>query len=317
MEVVHQLEDLPANRPLHLAIGMFDGVHLGHQAVIRPVIQLARETAGLAAILTFFPHPSAFFRPQSPTPQIFPPSHKERLLRQLGVDYLVVLPFGPDLASTPAPSFLSFLKTKAPALATVSVGENFQFGAKRLGDLETLRQSAGPFGIRIIDTPRLACAGQPISSTRIRSCLAQGQLEEVAELLGHPYATFGSVITGKQLGRTIGFPTLNLPWNPEIRPPLGVYAVQVYPEGANRSSPPFPAVANYGLRPTVEMNSTSPLLEVHLLDPEPPLPSTGDLLRVEWLSYLRPERRFENLAQLQNQIQRDTQSARAFFATAL
>ena len=297
--------DLPA-RPLHLAIGMFDGVHLGHRAVVEAAVQSARANQAIAGVLTFWPHPSALFRPQDPVGQIQDAATKARLLLALGVEAVITQPFTPALAAVPAEGFLGWLRERLPRLAAVYVGENFRFGAGRRGDVALLVASARQLGLHVFSAPRVSLDGEPISSTRIRALLAAGEIEAANALLGRTYATEGPVVPGKRLGRTIGFPTLNLAWAPELRPRLGVYAVRV---SGPKSPMPLPAVANYGLRPTVE-NDTEPRLEVHVLGACPF--TQGDLLKVEWLRFLRPELKFGGVAELTAQIARDRVAAAEF-----
>lgn len=298
---------LPA-RPLHLAIGMFDGVHLGHRAVIEAAVQSARRSGGAAAVLTFWPHPSALFRPENPTPLIQDAGTKGRVLLGLGVDAVVTQAFTPELAKIGAEEFLPWLRQKLPQLAAVYVGENFRFGRERRGDVDLLVAAGRPLGLTVFSASRVKLDGEPISSTRIRTLLEQGEIAAANALLGYTYFAVGVVTPGKRLGRTIGFPTLNLSWSPGQRPRFGVYVVRV--SGA-KSAALLPAVANYGLRPTVEQTA-EPRLEVHVLG-ECPF-GAGDVLTVEWLRFLRPERKFADVEELRAQIAKDRTVAAADFS---
>ncbi len=312
MKVVDDLGAVPSSSPLHVAIGMFDGVHHGHQMVIESARNAARLSGGMTVVLTFHPHPSVYFRPEAPTPQMMPPEVKEHILAAFGVDTLIRLPFGPAIANVPASEFLPMLKTRLPSLQSVSVGENFRFGKGRLGDIGTLVATGWENQIEVISVPRLRIDGEPVSSTRIRTILPTGPIESVNRLLGYPYFALGPVQSGRRLGRTIGFPTLNQAWAPEIHPPFGVYAVRVSSD-SSPNRPPLPGVANYGLRPTVEDNAPTPLIETHLLgNPVPPIPTTGDVLRVEFLQFIRPEQKFPDLDSLRAQIARDRVAAELF-----
>ena len=294
--------------PLHLAIGMFDGVHLGHRAVIDAAVLSARATRALSGVLTFWPHPSALFRPENATKLIQPAAIKSRMLTSLGVDVVITLQFTLELATIEADAFLPWLKQQLPRLAAIYVGENFRFGHERRGDVALLVASGRKHGVRVFSAPRVNLDGDPISSTRIRAQLEAGEIEAANSLLGYAYFAEGPVTGGKKLGRTIGFPTLNVPWAPEFRPRLGVYAVRV---SGGKASNPIPAVANYGLRPTVE-NVTEPRLEAHLLGESPF--GEGDEVRIEWLRFLRAELKFANVDALREQIGRDRAAAAAFFA---
>jgi len=294
-------------KPLHLAIGMFDGVHLGHRAVIDLAVQSARRDGGIAAVLTFWPHPSALFRPDNPTKLMIDTETKVRLLAVAGAEAVILQHFTKELAGIEAEEFLPFLKRHLPKLNTVYVGENWRFGHGRRGDIAMLVAEARKHGLVVMSSARINENGAPISSTRIRTCLEAGEIEEANTLLGYTYFAEGPVQPGKSLGRKIGFPTLNLAWEPELRPRFGVYAVQVT---GTKAAGVFPAVANYGLRPTVEQ-STQPRIEVHLLGDCPF--GAGDQIKVKWLRFLRPEKKFASVEQLQAQIAEDRTAAVAYF----
>ncbi len=294
-------------RPLHLAIGVFDGVHRGHRAVVEPAIQAARTEGGLAGVLTFWPHPSALFRPEQPTRLMHDPATRARMLLTLGVDGVITQPFTPELAAVEAEAFLPWLKVQLRGLVAVYVGENFRFGRGRRGDAALLSTTGRECGVKVVSAPRVKLDGEPISSTRVRALLEAGDVAAANALLGYPYFSEGIVTPGKRLGRTIGFPTLNIPWAPPFRPRLGVYAVQVR---AGEKGAAMPGVANYGVRPTVE-KTDEPRLEVHVLG-ECPV-GEGDAVKVEWLSFLRPEMKFASLDELKTQIGRDRATAEAFF----
>jgi riboflavin kinase/FMN adenylyltransferase len=198
------------------------------------------------------------------------------------------------------------LQRHLPQLAAIYVGENWRFGRGRKGDVSLLVEMARKAGVTVFSAPRLNYNGAPISSSRVRELLAAGAMSEVNAMLGYSYFTEGVVERGKQLGRTIGFPTLNVTWEPEARPAYGVYAVEV----STGLKKPLRGVANYGLRPTVEQTSR-PLLEVHLL--EPSSLTYGDKLTVHWLQFLRPEAKFGNVEGMRNQIEKDREDARRFF----
>jgi len=300
---------LPA-KPLHLAIGMFDGVHLGHQSVIESAIHSARRSGGLAGVLTFSPHPSVLFRPDHPTPLLMPAAMKRAVLDRLGVDFVIEQNFSREYAATEAQDFVAGLRRHLPQLVALYVGENWRFGRGRVGDVGLLNELARAAGMAVFSAQRLNHNGAPISSSRIRELLAEGAITEVNALLGYTYFAEGTVERGRQLGRTIGFPTLNVAWEPEMKPRYGVYAVQVF----TGQKQPVRGVANYGLRPTVEQTNR-PLLEVHLLDTSSL--TYGDKLTVQWLHFLRPESKFGSLEELRRQIENDRKSALNFFQKSL
>jgi len=295
-------------RPLHLAIGIFDGVHLGHRAVIEAAVQSARRTGGYAAVLTFSPHPSALLRPERPTRLLLPAAAQARVLGRLGADAVITEPFTPELARLPAEQFLPWLRRLVPQLAAVYVGENWRFGAGRRGDVALLVDEGRRLGVGVFSAPRVNVDGEPVSSTRIRTLIEAGDVAAANTLLGYAYFAAGRVASGKKLGRTIGFPTVNLAWRPELLPRFGVYVVRVSGE---KSQVPLPGVANYGLRPTVEQ-AAEPRLETHLLGACPF--DAGDEIEVEWLRFLRPERKFADLAGLRAQISLDRNAAAADFS---
>ena len=293
-------------QPLHLAIGMFDGLHRGHQSVINAALAGARRNGGLAGVLTFWPHPSVLFRPTAPTQMLMSPEMKRAVLGRLGLDFIIEQNFSPALAQIAAEDFLPYLQRSLPQLAAIYVGENWRFGRERRGDVGQLIAAAKQVGLSVFSAPRLNHEGEPISSSRIRGLLSQGEIAAANALLGYVYFADGMVQPGRQLGRQLGFPTLNIAWVPELQPRLGVYAVKVtLPSGQVVNG-----VANYGLRPTVGL-ATAPLLEVHLL--EATTADAGDYLAVSWLQYLRPEQKFAGVDALRAQIALDRQKAIDFF----
>ncbi len=298
---------LPA-RPLQLAIGMFDGVHLGHRAVVASAVAAARRTAGLAGVLTFWPHPSIFFRAASPTRLIMSPADKVRALAALGIEAIITLKFSEDLARLPAEEFLPYLRRHLPRLAGVHVGDNWRFGRGRTGDSALLVREGARLGLTVVSVPRIELACAPVSSTRIRELLQSGEISRANGMLGAPYAAHGTVIPGRQLGRKLGFPTLNLAWAPDLQPRYGVYVVKV---SGSKAAAALPGVANFGLRPTVE-SVAEPRLEVHILGDCPF--ATGDEVKVEWLRFIRPEKKFAGVEELRAQIGRDRMEASADFS---
>lgn len=302
---------LSDGRPLHLAVGMFDGVHLGHQAVIKAATQSARRSGGVAVVLTFDPHPSRLFRPEDPVRLIMDRERRVAALFALGVSAVIVQPFDAAFAGVEAEALLPYLRASLRSLHTVYVGENWRFGRGRRGDVSLLVAEAKKLGLHVVSAPRINGDGEAISSTRIRGLLTEGRIDAANVLLGSAYASDGVVSPGRQLGRTIGFPTLNIPWEPDLRPRLGVYVVSIEPADSP-SAKPLRGVANYGVRPTVEQGTPPvPQLEVHVLEACPF--GSGDRLRVEWLAFLRPEQRFAGLPELRAQIEQDREAALRWF----
>jgi riboflavin kinase/FMN adenylyltransferase len=289
--------------PLHLAIGAFDGVHLGHRAVLHSAREAARADGGIVGVLTYDPHPSKVLRPESSVPLIFTRAQKDERLTEAGAQLIHHEKFDRNHAGIEAADFPQWLKQTFPQLRALHVGSNFQYGRGRAGNGETLiaHASAEGLGVRLVSAVRLG--EESVSSSRIRQCLVAGELDLANAMLLRPYEAEGIIIGGRRLGRTIGFPTVNVAWEPELKPAYGVYAVEVIFKGEA-----LPAVANYGLRPTVESGPVAPLLEAHVL--RGTAPTTGDTVRVRWLRRLRAEQKFADLSALQAQIVKDTASAR-------
>lgn len=288
---------------LHLAIGVFDGVHLGHKAVVESAVFSGRRN-GVSGVLTFDPHPSQLFRPENPTRLIMPIEAKVTMLHRIGVDCVICKRFDREFAAISAGEFLNYLKGNLPTLKSIYVGENFRFGRKRFGDVAMLIEAGRELGLGVFSAERIKHNGEPISSTRIRGELCEGRVAEANILLGYNYTSSGAIVRGAKLGRTIGFPTLNLPWEPECLPRFGVYLVQYREIG---SSSWLPAVANYGMKPTVNDGCRVPGLEVHSFEPTSLGP--GQRIDVEWLRFIRPEQKFSSMDALRAQISNDRDTA--------
>ena len=297
------------NKPLRLAVGMFDGVHLGHQAVIETAVQSAHASNGVCGVLTFWPHPSRLFNPDDPVNMIMSPEIKADVLSTHNIEYIIQQPFDPTFAAIKAEHFVAYLKEHLPSLNSIHVGSNWRFGKGRIGDIPMLVRLGKEAGVHVINVERVYYDGEPISSTRIREHISVGEMEFANALLGDVYFSIGSVVEGKKLGAELGFPTLNLPWSPDLKPPRGVYCVEV--EGLIGGSPvSAKGVANFGIRPTIG-ESDETVLELHLLEVCPF--TTDHLLKVRWYHFIRPEKKFENLEALKKQISLDVEIARNYW----
>lgn len=308
MITVTRLEDLPAlDAPLHLALGVFDGVHTGHQEVIRRAVDAARRGGGQAGVLTFDPHPIRVIAPaKAPSSLLATLGHKARIVGALGVELFIPLRFDQALASMEAPCFLDLLL--AARVKTISVGEDWRFGKGRHGDTELLQSRAETSGFRLEAVPPVMIDGERVSSTRIRQAIRDGNLSAAAILLGRPYSVCGTVIHGRQLGRTIGFPTANVATGDAQLPPDGVWAVTaLLPDGSLRQG-----VANLGIRPTIDGTTRS--LEVHLFDFSGDLYGAG--LEIWFVDFLRVEKKFADVPALQRQIEADAVRAREAHAAS-
>ncbi len=293
--------------PLHLAMGVFDGVHLGHQAVIGAAVEGARGSGGVAGVLTFEPHPIQVLAPErAPRRILVSLEHKERLLASLGVTVLLALRFDETMACQPAEEFADRLFSVG-ALGQAVAGADWKFGRERRGTMELLRGLGEPRGVEVTAVPAVMLKGERISSTRLRQALREGKLQAASEMLGRAYTVMGVVVRGEQLGRKLGAPTANISVGDEQLPPDGVYAVTAtIGEGTKEHQ----GVANLGVRPTVDGKRR--LLEVHLLDFDGDL--YGNTMEVCFGVRLRNEKKFGCSEELRVQIQLDQEEVRQLFA---
>lgn len=335
-----------AQTPTNIALGNFDGVHLGHQAVLTPILptlpsltagdlssqcltlqgysarssalpaaatQTARATpqrsvskTPVPTVLTFYPHPREFFS-GGLRPALTPVEEKAALMAQLGIQQLILLPFNQALADLSPQVFVEKVLLDHLCARHISVGSDFQFGHNRTGDVALLKQLATARGVTVTIVDLAQDTGARISSSRIRQALSVGNIAQTQPLLGRSYRLIGRVAYGQQLGRQLGFPTANLQIPSEkYLPRNGVYAVRVYGMRGFADDHSWPGVMNLGIRPTVDGQTQT--VEVHLLDWQGDL--YGCLLAVELVDFLRPEQRFESLDALKTQIYTDCQTAR-------
>jgi riboflavin kinase / FMN adenylyltransferase len=296
-----------ALKPTAVALGNFDGVHRGHQQVIQPVLQKGGEI--VSTVVTFNPHPQEFFTGKRRS-LLTPQGEKVRELERLGVEQLVLLPFDRELACLSPQEFVEKILVQQLRSHSISVGQDFCFGKGRTGTVKDLKAIASNYDIPTTIVPLHTCQGERISSSAIREALTQGNLERAQLLLGRAYSLSGTVVTGKQLGRTIGFPTANIDLPIEkFLPCNGVYAVKVY---IAQDTSPLAGVMNIGNRPTV--NGTNQSVEVYLINWSGDL--YGKILTVELEQFLRPEQKFESLDALKNQIKIDCDRAKATLETS-
>lgn len=308
MTVLHHIDELATiSTPVALAIGMFDGVHAGHQHVIASAMQRAQAVAGTMVLLTFDPHPVRVLRPDAPLKLLCTTEHQLRLLDRLGVGTVLLCNFDQQFARTPAEHFVHALAAACQRLDSIFVGDAWRFGAGRKGNVALLQAEAQELGFAVFGVPQVLHAGRPISSTRVRHALEAGDLKEACALLGRDHSVLGPVMQGRRLGRTLHFPTANVEVQNEQLPPLGVYAVRALIDGQWCAG-----VANLGVRPTVQAEASARLLEVHVFDFEGDL--YGQLLEVRFIARLRDEMKFPGLDALRAQIAADAAEARALLA---
>ena len=311
MKVFRGLPNDAARAPCALTIGNFDGVHRGHQALLARV-RAAADTLGLeAAVMTFEPHPREYFARRSGDLSRAPAriaNLRDKLedLANAGIDRVIVEHFNEQFASISPEDFTERVLVEGLHVKWLMVGDDFCYGARRAGNVEMLKEAGRRHGFQVETLPTVREGDQRISSSAVRAALAAGDLQATGALLGHPYAMSGHVIHGAKLGRTLGFPTLNL--RVAHRPALqGIFVVQVH----GLADHPLPAVASLGVRPTVE-DAGRMLLEVHIFDYD--RPCYGKLVRVEFLQKLRDEEKYVDLDTLTAAIHRDAEQARAWFA---
>ena len=290
-----------------LTIGNFDGVHLGHQALLSLLTDKAREIGLAAVVLTFEPHPREYFSPADAPARLASLREKLLLLATAGVDRCHICRFDARLAAQSAASFIDDTLVRGLGVRHLYIGDDFRFGARRQGNFAMLQEAGARHGFGVESMPTLAVAGERVSSSAVRAALAEGDLAHAARLLGRPYSIAGRVAHGDKLGRQLGFPTANIQMK-HRRPALsGVYVVSV--EGLAAGT--VTGVANIGLRPTATENGRA-RLEVHLFDWTQDC--YGAHIRVHFLHRLRPEHKFPSLDALRAQIALDAQAARQWLA---
>ena len=310
MRILRQYTDVPGQfRGGVVAVGNFDGVHLGHRAVIDQAKRIARDLGAPLAVLTFEPHPREFFAPKAPPFRLTPFRTKSHLLQDLGVDLLLALAFDRALSLKPADEFVRDVLVDGMAARHVVVGYDFAFGHKRGGNAERLHEIAARSGFAVTAVEPAGDDGLVYSSTRIRDCLWQSQPHQAADLLGHWWEVEGHVQRGDQRGRQLGFPTANFAVDGYVEPTFGVYAVRVGEE-TDRGVVWRDGVANLGRRPT--FGEVDTVLEAHLLDFSGDL--YGKLLRVAFVDFIRPERKFDGIEALKRQIATDRTTAERLLA---
>ncbi|KJF81466.1 bifunctional riboflavin kinase/FAD synthetase [Photobacterium angustum] len=289
-----------------LTIGNFDGVHLGHQALLRQVVAKAHAMQLTATVMTFEPQPLELFAGDKAPARLTRFRDKYLQLKKVGIDRLLCVNFNHHFATMSAEDFVECLLVKQLGVKFLVIGDDFRFGQGRSGDFSMLVEAGRKHGFEVVSTQSFCVSEQRVSSTAIRQALANNELEQAEMMLGRPYSIRGRVSHGRKLGRTIGFPTANIPLKRRVTPVAGVYAVEVY--GAD--SRPVMGVANVGHRPTVK--GVRQQLEVHLFDFHADL--YGHQLEVVLRHKLRDEKKFESFDALKRQIERDAQTARVWLS---
>ena len=307
MRIIHAAQELkPAGRKVCLAIGFFDGVHLGHQQVIRQTLADARQHEAIALVMTFDCHPNTIVAPSRVPPLIYSLPQKLRAIESLGADTLLLVHFDQVFSEQTGEAFVRGLVRDVGRIQSLCVGANFVFGYKRSGNVDLLRRLGAELKFTVRGMAAVALDGRAVSSTRIREAVKAGKLDDVSQMLGRAYSLAGEIVRGDGLGHQLGFPTANLDVTGLGLPPHGVYAVHAEADGRTHR-----AVLNIGHRPTLRNPNPQLRVEAHLID------FAGDLygreLEVTFVERLRAERKFGSLAELRNQIAQDILDAQMRF----
>ncbi len=304
MEVLRSIDDLKElGAPAYLAIGVFDGVHLGHQAVIESALAASGEEGGVAVVVTFDPHPVSVLQPERAPRLLASTQHKLLLLKKSGIESVLVLPFDEAFSQLSGEEFILALVEACRPLKQISVGNEWSFGRGRSGNIRLLEELGAKHGFRVVGVAAVKVGDEVVSSTMVREAVCQGDFERAAAFLGREYTVLGTVIEGEHLGRKLGFPTANLTVHNEQLPPSGVYVVR-----AVLGSRDLWGVGNLGFRPTVTGGDAKRMLEIHLLDYHEDI--YGADMEVFFVKFLRPETKFENVHALREQIEKDVALAK-------
>ena len=304
MKIIHAASELGAGgRKVCLAIGVFDGVHLGHQQIIRQTIVDARQHDAVALVLTFDRHPSAIVAPDRVPPLIYSPAQKLRAIASLGTDALLIIHFDQAFSQLTGEEFIRHLSRDLGKIQSICVGADFVFGQKRSGNVALLNRLGGEQGFTVHGLAAVALDNETVSSTRIREAIRAGNLDSASQMLGRPYAISGCVVKGDRLGSQFGFPTANLDASGLVLPPKGVYS-----GCAQLAGQLYHVALNIGLRPTIASATPQLRVEAQLLDFDGDL--YGTELEVEFDKKLRDERKFASPAELREQIARDVANVR-------
>lgn len=303
------IEGIPDTSPAQvLAVGTFDGLHRGHRAILQGAQRRARNEGLPSAVLTFEPDPVTVLKDIPPTERrLLTSEDKRAILKGLGFDRVYEVPFDENFAATTARDFVDSVLVDCLSASSVFVGYDFQFGRNRSGDTDFLTKALDEHGVDTVVQEPVTAGGDPVSSTKIRGLLQDGDVRDARRLMGRPYVVNEEIQAGEGRGQSIGFPTLNFPLTKTLHPRTGVYSVWL---GTQQR---FPAVANFGFHPTVG-RSDEALLEVHVLDKTPDF-GPGDSTHVYFGSFIRDERDFDSVDELTDQINRDVSAARTDFET--
>ena len=304
MRTIHAADELkPAGRKVCLAIGFFDGVHLGHQQIIRQTLSDAKQHEAIGLVLTFDRHPNTVVAPSRLPPLVYSLPQKLRAIAAAGVEVTLLISFDESFSRQTGEQFIRQLARDAGRLQSICVGQAFTFGHGRSGHVRLLKRLGEEWHFVVHGLPAATLDHQVISSTRLRKAIAQGKLADATQMLGRPYALAGVVVAGDRLGHKLGFPTANLDTPGQVLPPRGIYAVEAALEGER-----FQGVLNIGVRPTLAQPHPPLRVEAHLLDFDRDI--YGKELELTFLKKLREEQKFPSLEALRAQIAADVLAAR-------
>lgn len=304
MIVFESLQDIANIQETAVALGNFDGVHVGHQALIRDAVRVAEENGLKSAVFTFSNHPRNLIAGEDVVKNILLPEEKRRILESLGIDYLFEIPFTKDIATTEPADYVRHLLAGTFRARDLFCGFNYHFGHRAGGDVDILKQLGEELGLTIHVHAPVRVRDMVVSSTLIRDCIAAGEMEDADALLGRAYELKGTVVVGNQLGREIGFPTCNISVDRTMAtPPNGVYITHCL-----RAGETFPAITNIGVKPTIGTFEKN--VETHIFDFDQEM--YGEEVRIAFLKMVRPEMKFENLSELKAEIARNCDTARAY-----
>ncbi|MGC2237224.1 MAG: bifunctional riboflavin kinase/FAD synthetase [Pyrinomonadaceae bacterium] len=306
MKIFHGTENANISRPTVLTLGVFDGLHLGHQRIMQTVVERAKAANAVPTVLTFDPHPRAVLHPESAPPLLQTLDQRLAALEVLGIEQTILIRFNREFAAIDAETFLRDVVYERLQAREVYLGRGFAFGKNRAGNIELLRKMSRELGFFADEVPEIQLRGIRISSSKIREFLKIGKINSARRMLGRPYGVEGKIIHGARRGRTIGFPTANLHPNNRVIPKFGVYATATLINDAWRRG-----ITNVGVRPTFEKES-EPSIETYIFDFDGDL--YGDVLRVRFLHRIRDEKKFRGIDELRAQIERDTSRALNYFS---
>jgi riboflavin kinase/FMN adenylyltransferase len=306
MKIFHGIENANILRPTVLTLGVFDGLHLGHQRIMQTVVDRAKAVGAVPTAITFDPHPRAVLHPETAPPLLQTLDQRLANLEVLGLEQTIVVKFDREFAGQPAEDFLANIVHDRLQAKEVYLGKGFAFGKNRGGNIDLLRSMSEKLGFVADEVDEVRLRGIRVSSSAIRQLLVEGRINLARRMLGRPYGVEGIIIRGNRRGHTIGFPTANLRPHNRVIPKYGVYATATLIDGKWRKS-----ITNIGVRPTFE-NDAEPSIESYIFDFDGDL--YGDVLRVRFLHRIRDERKFNGIDELKAQIEKDSGRARNYFS---